>query len=219
MTASDASAQLAVFDAASYGQAIRQVASDIQQIKALQAGLAQQAAMIVALKSDATAPVLQTNALIASVLKAAGGVGFSSGNVAQAFSATYPAPVAAAAAGALGSHLQAWSQLSRGSLQDALAAETAAATAQPGISQALSQTRDASQAAAGQTSAIQATNQLLTVIASQLSQLQTVLMASARSTEASRAEQQAVAGQAPEESQRALQFTASPSRLQNAGHL
>jgi hypothetical protein len=33
MTASDASAQLAVFDAASYGQAIRQVASDIEQIK------------------------------------------------------------------------------------------------------------------------------------------------------------------------------------------
>jgi P-type conjugative transfer protein TrbJ len=65
----------------------------------------------------------------------------------------------------------------------------------------------ASQGAAGQTAAIQATNQLLAALSSQLQGLQTILITQARTQETIFAQQQAGAVAARAESQRHNAYT------------
>jgi len=74
----------------------------------------------------------------------------------------------------------------------------------------------ASQGAAGQTAAIQATNQLLAALSSQLQGLQTILIAQARTQETILAQQQAGALAARAETARATQWSPQGSTLANA---
>ena len=73
----------------------------------------------------------------------------------------------------------------------------------------------ASQGAAGQTAAIQATNQLLAALSSQLQGLQTILITQARTQETILAQQQAGAVAARAETARATAYTKTGSRLPN----
>jgi P-type conjugative transfer protein TrbJ len=77
----------------------------------------------------------------------------------------------------------------------------------------------ASQGAPGQTAAIQATNQLIAALSTQLSQLQTLMLTAARSAETAEAQHQSVTAAAASESVRALQFSAPPSRLEDPSKL
>jgi P-type conjugative transfer protein TrbJ len=77
----------------------------------------------------------------------------------------------------------------------------------------------ASQGAAGQTSAIQATNQLLATVSAQLTQLQNLLITQARAEQVLAAQAQASQAAGAADSQRFWSVTAPSSRVQNPGTL
>jgi P-type conjugative transfer protein TrbJ len=77
----------------------------------------------------------------------------------------------------------------------------------------------ASQGAAGQTSAIQATNQLLATVTAQLTQLQALLITQARAEQTLAAQAQASQAAGAADSQRFWTTTPPASRVQNPGQL
>jgi len=91
--------------------------------------------------------------------------------------------------------------------------------AQPVTANAVNGAVAASQNAPGQTAAIQATNQLLAALSTQLTQLQTILITQARATQTAEAQAQAAQAAGAAESQRYWNVKKPMSRVTNPAGL
>ncbi|MBI1684205.1 conjugal transfer protein TrbJ [Caulobacter hibisci] len=206
LSATGVRAQLAVIDPTGLVQLIKQVQQGLQQVQALQSQLAQQAKMLQGLGVDVTGPVAAIAAQATSLLKQSQGLGYQAATISQGFSDLYPSDLKGLSATDLAARLSSWSQSNRQTLQEALQVQNQIAQAQATTSGAVGAAVSASQTAAGQTAAVQATNQLLAVLSTQLTQLQTLLITQARQAQTLEAERQGLAakGEADRERQSAL---------------
>ena len=197
-----ARAQVTVYDPAAVAQAIKQVSQGLEQIQALRDQLTQQAQMIARLGIDVTGPLGEIAAEATGLLKQAQGLGYQALDLSKSFADLYPADLAGLSPKDLAAKLLAWSQASRQTLQEAMAVQSQIARAQPATAEAVRAAVAASQGAAGQTAAVQATNQLLAALSSQFTQLQTLLITQARQVETFEAERRAIFDKAEADRQR-----------------
>lgn len=197
-----ARAQLIVEDPAAIAQAIKQVQQGLQQIQHLRDQVSQQAQMLQRLGVDVTGPLSQIVADAAGLMRQAQGLGYQAADLSRDFADLYPQDLTGLSAQALAQKLANWSQNSRLALQQALQVQNQIVQAQPSTAQAVGDAVAASQNAAGQTAALQATNQLLMALSTQLTQLQTLLISQARQQQTWEAERQALVSKSEADRQR-----------------
>jgi P-type conjugative transfer protein TrbJ len=197
-----AAAQITVYDPAAVAQMLKQVSQGLQQLQALQAQLSNSERMLQSLGLDVTGPLRDIAGQAAAVLRQAQGLGYDAAALSRDFAALYPRDLAGLSPAALADKLAAWSQASRQTLQEALQVQGQIAQAQGVTAEAVSGAVAASQGAQGQTAAVQATNQLLAALSTQLTQLQTLLITQARQVQTYEAEKRAIAAKAEANRQR-----------------
>jgi len=214
-----AQAQMTVIDPAAITQAVKQVAQQLQQIQQLQAQLTNEAAMLQKLGTDVTNPLQTITSQATQLLQQAQGIGYNSQNVAQQYSQVYPASMQGMSFVQIAQALANWQTSSRQTLQQAMATQNQIVQAQPATANAVRGAVAASQGAAGQTAAIQATNQLLAALSTQLTQLQNLLITEGRATQTASAQGQAAQAAGAAESQRYWNLQQPASRVANPGAL
>jgi type IV secretion system protein TrbJ len=202
-----ASAQQIVFDPKAVTQAIQQVRQGLAQIQQLQTQVTNQMAMLQRLGTDVTQPLAQINAQATQLMQQAQAIGYNSQNIAGQFQQVYPTSLSGQSFAQIQQRLASWEANSRLTLQDSMAVQNQLVRSQGMTAGAVNSAVAASQGAAGQTAAIQATNQLLAALSSQLQGLQAILIAQARTQETILAQQQAGAVAARAESQRHNAYT------------
>lgn len=221
-----ARAQIIVHDPTSFIEfakssqaALDQITNQIEQINQLKGQLANQALMLQRLQTDITGPIAQITGQATAILQQAQGIGYGAQNVAQQFSSLYPKSMPGATLASTQASLASWRDNNALALQDALQMQNQIAQGQPVTSAQVASAVTASQGAAGQTAAIQASNQLLATVSAQLTQLQNLLITQARAEQTLAAQAQAsqAAGQA--DSDRLWTYTKPASRVQNPGQL
>jgi P-type conjugative transfer protein TrbJ len=111
--------------------------------------------------------------------------------------------------------IASWESNSRLTMQDSMAVQNQLVRSQTTTAGAVNSAVAASQGAAGQTAAVQATNQILAALSTQLQGLQTILIAQARTQETILAQQQAGLVAARAETARGTAFTKRGSSLPN----
>jgi P-type conjugative transfer protein TrbJ len=205
-----AHAQLTVYDPAAVAQMLKQVSQGLQQIQTLQAQLASSQRMLETLGLDVTGPLRDIAGEATGLLRQAQGLGYTAADISRDFAALYPGDLAGLTPAALADRLKAWSQASRQTLQDALQVQNQIAQAQGITAGAVGAAVDASQAAAGQTAAVQATNQLLAALSTQLTQLQVLLITQGRQAQTYEAERRALVEKGEADRQRAAALPAPP---------
>jgi P-type conjugative transfer protein TrbJ len=206
-------AQSVVYDPAAVAQAIKQVTQGLQQIQALQSQLQQQAQMLERLGLDVTAPLREIASQATGLLKQAQGLGYQAADLSQVFAQAYPTDLVGLSPKDLAARLSAWTQSSRQTLQEAMQVQNQIAQAQSVTGNAVSAAVGASQGAAGQTAAVQATNQLLAALSLQLTQLQTLLITQARQTQTLEAERQGLMAKGEADRQRNAVVVRTPPRF------
>jgi P-type conjugative transfer protein TrbJ len=214
-----AEAQVTVIDPSAIVQAVKQVEQGLQQIQALQAQLTNQAAMLQKLGTDVTGPLAQITSQATGLLQQAQGLGYSGQSIAQQFQSLYPTNMSGSSFASLQSALAGWRTNSNQALQEAMATQNQIVQAQPTTANAVTSAVAASQGAAGQTAAIQATNQLLATVSSQLTQLQALLITEARAAQTAQAQNAAIQAAGAAESERFWATTPPASRVQNPDKL
>ncbi|PVM83558.1 conjugal transfer protein TrbJ [Caulobacter radicis] len=202
-----ARAQLTVYDPAAVAQMLKQVSQGLQQIQTLQAQLANSQRMLETLGLDVTGPLRDIAGQATGLLRQAQGLGYTAADISRDFAALYPGDLAGLTPAALADRLKAWSQASRQTLQDALQVQNQIAQAQGITAGAVGAAVDASQAAAGQTAAVQATNQLLAALSTQLTQLQVLLITQGRQVQTYEAERRALVSKGEADSERLSKIT------------
>lgn len=208
-----ARAQMTVYDPAAVAQAIKQVQQGLRQVQALQSQLAQQARMLQGLGVDVTGPLRDIAGQATALLQQARGLGYQAANISQGFADLYPDDLTGLSARDLAVRLARWSQNSRQTLQDAMQVQNQIVQAQGATHQAVASAIDASQAAAGQTAAVQATNQLLAALSTQLTQLQTLMITQARQAETWEAERRGLVTKGEADRQRNSAVTRGAPRF------
>ncbi|WP_158912762.1 conjugal transfer protein TrbJ [Caulobacter sp. S45] len=219
IAAPNAHAQLTVYDPATYGQMLSQVSNSLKQISQMETQITQAESMLASIPGDVTGPFLQIRNQALQIMQQAQGLGYQTANLASGFNTAYPTSMTGQSATQINAALADWQARTRQTLQDAMAMQNQVVAGQATTSSAVSSAVTLSQAAGGQTAAVQATNQLLATVSTQLTQLQNLLMTTARAAQTAQAEQQAQTAAAQAESTRALTYTAPASRITNAGHL
>ena len=214
-----AHAQLAVIDVKSNLQAEQQVSNQLTQIQRLESQLTNQAQMLQHLQTDITGPIAQITGQATQILQQAQGIGYGAQNVAQQYASLYPTTMPGASLASTQASLATWRQNSGLALQQALQMQNQIAQGQPVTAAQVAQAVQLSQGAAGQTAAVQATNQLLATVSAQLTQLQNLLITQARAEQTLSAQMQASQATGAADSQRFWTVTAPPSRVQNPGQL
>lgn len=186
-----AHAMLPVVDAGAIAQAVKQVSQGVEEINHLKAQVDAQMNMLKSIGPNYASILPSMNSDLASILSSASGIGYSASDVQSLLSTVYPdAPtIAGLSPTDLANALQAWHTTTNQSLQTALQTQQRIAQAQPSMQSAVTGALTASQSAAGQTSAIQATNQLLATVSAQLTQLQAILTTQARAVELAQQQQ------------------------------
>lgn len=214
-----AQAQMAVIDLKAILQAEQQVSQGLTQIQRLESQLSNQAAMLQHLETDITGPIAQITGQATAILQQAQGIGYNAQNVAQQYAALYPTTMPGASLASTQASLATWRQTNTLALQQAMQMQNQIALGQPITSAQVSSAVTASQGAAGQTAAIQASNQLLATVSAQLTQLQNLLITQARAEQTLAAQAQASQATGAADSQRFWTTTTPASRVQNPGQL
>ena len=214
-----ATAQVTVIDPVAIAQAIKQVSQQLQEIAQLEAQLNNEAAMLRNLGTNVTGPLLTINAQATQLLQQAQGIGYNSQSVAQQYNQVYPATMQGMSFAQIIQALTTWQTNSRQTLQEAMATQNQIVQAQTVTANAVSGAVAASQGAAGQTGAIQATNQLLAALSTQLTQLQTILITQARAAQTAEAQAQAAQAAGAAESQRYWNVQKPASRVTDPSSL
>jgi P-type conjugative transfer protein TrbJ len=214
-----AQAQVAVIDLKAILQAEQQVSQGLTQIQRLESQLSNQAAMLQHLQTDITGPIAQITGQATAILQQAQGIGYGAQNVAQQYASLYPTTMPGATLASTQASLATWRQNNALALQDALRMQNQIAQGQPTTSAQVASAVTASQGAAGQTAAIQASNQLLATVSAQLTQLQNLLITQARAEQTLAAQAAASQAAGAADSQRFWATTPPASRVQNPGQL
>lgn len=179
---------LIVYDPSAVAQAVKQVEQveqGVQQIEQLKSQLQAQLNMLQSIGTNSASILPSINTQLGSILTSASGLGYTATDVQGLLTSIYPdaAAIQGLSSGDLSDALQAWHTATNASLQTALQTQQQIAQAQPTTQAAVQGALAASQSAVGQTSAVQATNQLLATVSTQLTQLQAILTTQARSAE------------------------------------
>ena len=219
LLAPSAHAQLTVYDPATYSQMLAQVSNSLKQISQMETQITQSEAMLTSIPGDVTSPFQQIRNQALQIMQQAQGLGYQTANLASGFNTAYPTSMAGQSPTQVNAALADWQSRTRQTLQDAMAMQNQVVQGQGATSSAVSSAITLSQGATGQTAAAQATNQLLAAVSTQLTELQNLLMTTARATQSAQAEQQAQTAAAQAESARALAYTPPASRITNTGHL
>lgn len=214
-----AQAQMAVVDVKAILQAEQQVSNELTQIQRLESQLTNQAAMLQKLQTDVTGPITQIASQATGILQQAQGIGYGAQNIAGQYASLYPQTMPGASLATTQASLASWRNNNALAIQQALAMQNLIAQGQPTTTSQVQAAVSASQGAAGQTSAIQATNQLLATVSAQLTQLQNLLITQARAEQVLAAQAQASQATGAADSQRYWTVTAPASRVQNPGTL
>jgi P-type conjugative transfer protein TrbJ len=214
-----AQAQVAVIDLKAILQAEQQVSQGLTQIQRLESQLSNQAAMLQHLQTDITGPIAQITGQATAILQQAQGIGYNAQSVAQQYASLYPTTMPGASLASTQASLATWRQNNALALQDALRMQNQIAQGQPTTSAQVASAVSASQGAAGQTAAIQASNQLLATVSAQLTQLQNLLITQARAEQTLAAQAAASQAAGAADSQRFWATTPPASRVQNPGQL
>ena len=214
-----AQAQMAVVDVKAILQAEQQVSNELTQIQRLESQLTNQAAMLQKLQTDVTGPITQIASQATGILQQARGIGYGAQNIAGQYANLYPQTMPGASLATTQASLASWRNNNAQAIQQALAMQNLIAQGQPTTTSQVQSAVSASQGAAGQTSAIQATNQLLATVTAQLTQLQNLLITQARAEQVLAAQAQASQAAGAADSQRYWTVTAPASRVQNPGTL
>ena len=214
-----AQAQMTVIDPTAIAQAIKQVTQQLQQIQQLQAQLTNQVAMLQKLGTDVTGPLQSITSQATQLLQQAQGIGYNSQNLSQQYSQVYPANMQGMSFAQITQALTGWQTNSRQTLQQAMATQNQIVQAQPVTAKAVNGAVAASQGAAGQTAAIQATNQLLAALSTQLTQLQNILITQGRAEQTAAAQAQAAQAAGAAESQRYRNVQKPASRVKDPSSL
>jgi len=214
-----AHAQMTVIDPTAIAQAIKQVTQQLQQIQQLKAQLTNQAAMLQKLGTDVTGPLQSITSQATGLLQQAQGIGYNSQNLSQQYQQTYPANMQGMSFAQITQALAGWQTNSRQTLQEAMATQNQIVQAQPATANAVISAVTASQGAAGQTGAIQATNQLLAALSTQLTQLQTILITQGRAEQTAASQAQAAQAAGAAESQRYWNVKKPASRVKDPSSL
>jgi P-type conjugative transfer protein TrbJ len=214
-----ARAQMAVIDIKSILQAEKQVSQGLQQIQQLESQLSNQALMLQKMQTDITGPVMSIASQATGILQQAQGIGYGAQNIAQQYASLYPTTMPEASLATTQTSLASWRRNNALALQQAMQMQNQVAQGQPTTTSQVASAVSASQGAAGQTSAIQATNQLLATVTAQLTQLQTLLITQARAEQTLAAQAQASQAAGAADSQRFWTTPAPASRVQNPGQL
>ena len=212
-------AQMAVIDVKAILQAEQQVSNQLTAIRTLETQLSNQALMLQKMETDVTGPVLQIENQATQILQQAQGIGYGAQNVAQTYANLYPSSMPGASLATTQASLATWRTNNAQAIQTALQMQNQIAQAQPTTTTQVQTAVAASQAASGQTGAIQAGNQLLATVTAQLTQLQNLLITQACAEQTLAAQGQASQAAGAADSQRFWSVTAPSSRVQNPGQL
>ncbi len=207
-----ASAQMTVIDPRAIAQAIRQVSQQLEQIHLLQAQLNNQANELRKLGTDVTGPLQAITSNATQLLRQAQGIGYAGQNLSQQYQQVYPANMQGMSFAQINQALGTWQTNSRNTLQEAMATQNQIVQSQPTTSSAVNAAVAASQKAAGEMGAIQATNQLLAALTVQIRQLQDILITSGRAVQTAEAQAQSAQSAGSAEHQRVFHGP-SPARV------
>ena len=182
---------LTVFDPTNYAQNILQATRALEQIHNQISQIEQQAQMLarnpLQLSPQLSASIQQAHALFQS----AQGIAFDIHQVGDQIKTLYPDTWDQMKLGDMLARSDQWMAEDRANLERAMRAEAQAAQAVDESRGRIDQALNSSAGAQGQTSAIQASNQLLGVTASQLAEIQALLVAQSRALTTERLERAA----------------------------
>lgn len=187
-----AHALVPVVDHAAIFEMVRQVQQGLQQIQALQAQITNQQAMLQKLGSDISPALGSIVSDATAVMKTAQGVGYTAKSLTSQLGSIYPKNMLGATWDAIQASQADWTQRSADTQREAMEAQNAVVHSQDLTQSSVRGAISASQAAAGQTAALQATNQLLAALSTQLTGLQTLLLTQARAQQTAEAERVAL---------------------------
>lgn len=221
-----AEAQVTVIDPVAIGHLVDQynnqitaISNQLTQIQRLESQLTNQAAMLQKMQTDITGPIAQIASQATGIFQQAQGIGYGAQNITSQFASLYPQTMPGASLANTQASLATWRTNNAQAIQDALAMQNLIAQGQPTTTSQVQAAVALSQGAAGQTSAIQATNQLLATVSAQLTQLQNLLITQARAEQTLAAQAQSSQAAGAADSQRFWTVSQPPSRVQNPGQL
>jgi type IV secretion system protein TrbJ len=216
MAAPPASAQWVVIDPANLAQSIAQVTHMIEQIRNQVRQVEQAAAMLQQNPLQLSPELSQSIGEARALLDAAEGLAFEANSIGDDIRTLYPETWENFELDEVLAQSDQWVAQSRASLERAMEAEARAAEAMEGAQSHIDRALQSSSGAEGQTGAIQASNQLLGIQATQLAEIQTLLIAQGRALETERMERLAREERAGEIQRRAFptqtNTTVAPAR-------
>lgn len=210
-----------VTDLTAIARAETEISNQLTQVQRLESQLTNQAAMLQKMQTDITGPIQQIASQATGILQQAQGIGYGAQNITSQFESLYKPNFTGGGntLTATQASLANWQTANSAAIQAALQMQNSIAQGQPITTGQVQQAITASQGAAGQTSAIQATNQLLATVSAQLTQLQNLLITQARAEQTLAAQAQASQAAGAADSQRFWTVTAPGGRVQNPGTL
>ncbi len=188
LAAAPARAQWVVVDPTNLAQNILQVAHAVEQISNQIQQIEQQAQMLAGSPLQMSPELSHAIDEASAVFDSASRVSFEAGQVGENLRELYPETYESFDLETVLGRSDAWLAEGRASLERAMEAEARAADGVDRARGDVNRALDASAGADGQTSATQAGNQLLGVIATQLAETQTLLAAQGRALETERME-------------------------------
>lgn len=199
-----AQAQIAVVDSSNLAQSIRQVAHALEQIRNQVRQIEQNTQMLAANPLQMSADVHQSLEEARALFEEAQGLAFEAEGLGRDIERLYPETWEAYDLEGVLAQSEIWLGETRASLARAMVAEAQGAQSLHQTQDRIARALESSAGAPGQTSAIQASNQLLGVTGAELAQIHALLIAQSRALHAERLERLAREGRAAEIQRRAF---------------
>jgi P-type conjugative transfer protein TrbJ len=206
-----AAAQIAVYDPAVHAQSVLSAARALEQIRHQIAAIEQQARMLERNQLDLSPELSRSIKDARALFAEADALAFDISKIAGDIETLYPETWEAYDLESVLAQSQRWRAASRASLARAMQAEARAAESINDTSGRLQSALSASQAAEGQTGAIQAGNQLQALSAAQLAEIHSLLVLQGRALQTERMERLAREERAEEIQRRAFPSTKAPA--------
>jgi P-type conjugative transfer protein TrbJ len=147
--------------------------------------------MLAGLQFDSVGEVRAAVERVNALLAQAEGIGYRIERLGALFDQRYPGAYRNPSFAALANQIDSWIAENRSTLRQAMEAQNTVANNLPATEARVAGAVAASQAAPGQTAAIQATNQLLATVSGQLAEISTLLIAQSRALDTLNAQQNA----------------------------
>lgn len=192
-------AQIAVFDSGSYAQLIHEVSQGAQEISNLEQQLQAQKEMLQSLPQSMLGNLLPVVGETSGLINQIQGIQQTSAGLLSNLNQSYPTSFTGQTPMQMQSAIAAMQVQNRQAITSAMQIQDQIAQAQPEISNSVTSAENASAAAPGPTAAIQATNQLVGNVASQLTEQNALLSSADRAQQQAALSEQAGAEAAQQE--------------------